>query len=181
MWILPGPLENLGWSKHGQKGTGQPEKAEDENRSTLDGCPTLRKRRSSELQLDDDWCGPGDAANDAATSLLMLKEPADDAAPSSPFFQFPRVAPPILVTSQIRPPVKRTCFQFGTNAPSVLTEWPQCSATGNGPSPCGSPRPRVRTACNAELKEALNKMVVQARLSSSPLESEEPPRSAIAA
>lgn len=120
----------------------------------------------------------GERTSTAASTLLMLQETDDR---PTPFFQFPSVAPAVLTkpsgpgSSPGVPPPKRACFQFGQNAPSVLAAWPHGALNSGDGSPCHSPRAyrvnsgsgraSVGSTCQAELKEAVSKMV-QARLSS---------------
>ena len=169
-----------------------PVEAEEEGRSSLKrtSSAALDDQEESEPEQTDD-AGQGSLRHDpdmgertstAALTLLMMPETTE--APPTPFFQFPSVAPAVLTKptgpgySGVPPgvpPPKRACFQFGQNAPSVLAAWPQGMRNSGGNSPCHSPRPHrvnsgsgrasVGSTCQAELKEAVSKML-QARLSS---------------
>ena len=167
-----------------------PVEAEEEGRSSLKrtSSAALDDQEESEPEQTDD-AGKGSVRHDpdmgertsnAALTLLMMPETTE--APPTPFFQFPSVAPAVLTkptgpgSSPGVPPPKRACFQFGQNAPSVLAAWPQgrVHSGDNSPREPSSPRPRmnsgsgrasVGSTCQAELKEAVSKMI-QARLSS---------------
>jgi len=155
------------------------EDSEAENRTstplkrTSTGALVDRSSAAGDRDTDhDDLCDAGDRTSTAASTLLMLQE---ETPTPTPFFQFPRVAPPVLANDPAPkrscndPSLKRSsCFQFGQNAPSVLVAWPQGCGDVRSPSPCHSPRSRRTSqgAINAELKETVNKML-QTRLSSS--------------
>ena len=134
--------------------------------SSSSTSPQLLKR-NSETRDADAAPPPCDNAHTAASSLLMLfEEEGKPAVVPMPFFQFPRVAPPVFMSA---PPLKRPCSNFGKTAPSVIMAWPQRSDSSRGDALRGDCSPRV-THCRApttslEMKETMSKMVL-ARLSS---------------
>ena len=141
--------------------------------SSSSTSPQLLKR-NSETRDADAAPPPCDNAHTAASSLLMLfEEEGKPAVVPMPFFQFPRVAPPVFTSA---PPLKRPCFSFGKTAPSVLLAWPQrgdasrvtqpINRREDVASPC-SPRAcqRSPSITSESIEETMSKMV-QARLSS---------------
>ena len=125
-----------------------------------------RKRNSESRDADD--APPCENASTAASSLLMLfEEEGKPAVAPMPFFQFPRIAPAVLTSA---PPVKRSCFSFGTKAPSAtMARPPQRSDLSRGDASRADCSPRVTHSrappSSLEIQETMSKMV-QARLSS---------------
>ena len=134
---------------------------------TSSSSSTSPQRKHNSESRDADEAPPCENASTAASSLLMLfEEEGKPAVVPMPFFQFPRVAPPVFMSA---PPLKRPCSNFGKTAPSVIMAWPQRSDSSRGDALRGDCSPRV-THCRApttslEMKETMSKMVL-ARLSS---------------
>ena len=139
------------------------------DRTSSSSSTSPQRKRNSESR-DADEAPPCENATAASSLLMLFEEEGKPAVAPMPFFQFPRIAPAVLTSA---PPVKRTCFSFGTKAPSVLLAWPQrggaprAQPIARADAPPCSPRACHRSPITSEsVQETMGKMV-QARLSGS--------------
>jgi len=141
-------------------------------RTSSSSSTSPQRKRNSESR-DADEAPPCENATAASSLLMLFEEEGKPAVAPMPFFQFPRIAPAVLTSA---PPVKRSCFSFGTKAPSAtMARPPQRSDLSRGDASRADCSPRVTHSrappSSLEIQETMSKMV-QARLSSGSASSE---------
>ena len=142
------------------------------DRTSSSSSTSPQRKRNSESR-DADEAPPCENATAASSLLMLFEEEGKPAVAPMPFFQFPRIAPAVLTSA---PPVKRSCFSFGTKAPSAtMARPPQRSDLSREDASRADCSPRVTHSrappSSLEIQETMSKMV-QARLSSGSASSE---------
>ena len=142
------------------------------DRTSSSSSTSPQRKRNSESR-DADEAPPCENATAASSLLMLFEEEGKPAVAPMPFFQFPRIAPAVLTSA---PPVKRTCFSFGTKDPSAtMARPPQRSELSQGDASRADCSPLVihsrAPPSSLEIQETMGKMV-QARLSSGSASSE---------